>query len=222
MQKLITIAIVATMFAACTNNQSSANKTEVTDTMATADHHHEGDAEEGHHQQHDDNAAITTLESPAPATESASVSNAKPVAFPLATVYSAYFKLKNALSNDDGKKAQDAAKELFENIAKIDVGTMTAEQSGVWAKYKGKLSFDAEHIKGVDENEHQREHFVSLSKNMSVVMKGIKNDKPVYYQNCPMYDNGKGANWLSLESSISNPYLGKSMPTCGKQIETIK
>ena len=53
-------------------------------------------------------------------------------------------------------------------------------------------------------------------------MKAIKNNKPVYYQNCPMYNDGKGANWLSLENKISNPYLGKSMPTCGKTLETIK
>ena len=92
----------------------------------------------------------------------------------------------------------------------------------VWMKYEKKLSYDAEHIKGITETEHQREHFISLSKNMYEVMKSFKMDVPVYYDFCPMADNGKGANWLSLHQPINNPYMGKSMPTCGKVQETIK
>ena len=89
-------------------------------------------------------------------------------------------------------------------------------------KYQQKLSYDAEHIKGVTETEHQREHFVTLSKNMYEVMKVFKMDVPVYYDHCPMANEGKGANWLSLEEKISNPYLGKQMPACGNIQETIK
>ena len=141
---------------------------------------------------------------------------------PLATVYSDYFNLKNALAKDDGKTAQTAAQALYDDIAKVPMNKLSADQHEVWMKYEKKLSFDAEHIKGIDENKHQREHFVSLSKNMHEVMKVIKGDKVVYYQHCPMYNKGKGANWLSLESKISNPYYGKSMSSCGSTAETIK
>ena len=140
----------------------------------------------------------------------------------LTSVYTSYFNLKNSLTQDDGKAAQSAAKKLLAEIGKVQTDKLNTEHNAVWIKYQKKLSFDAEHISGVDENDHQREHFVSLSKNMYEVMKVVKTDKPVYYQNCPMYNDGKGANWLSLDEKISNPYLGKSMPTCGKQIETIK
>jgi hypothetical protein len=37
-----------------------------------------------------------------------------------------------------------------------------------------------------------------------------------------MYNDGKGANWLSKESTIKNPYYGSQMLTCGKTVETIK
>jgi len=30
-----------------------------------------------------------------------------------------------------------------------------------------------------------------------------------------MFNDGKGANWLSESKAISNPYLGKSMLNCG-------
>ena len=99
---------------------------------------------------------------------------------------------------------------------------MNATQHQIWMKYQEKLSYDAEHIKGVTETEHQREHFISLSKNMYEVMKVFKLNVPVYYDFCPMTNDGKGATWLSLQQLISNPYLGKHMPTCGKVQETIK
>lgn len=141
---------------------------------------------------------------------------------PLSIVYKSYFDLKDALANDDGKTAQINAKNLLSEIGKVSSEKFTAEQNIIWMKFQKKLSFDVEHISSVDENEHQREHFVSLSKNMFEVMKVIKNDKTVYYQNCPMANDGKGANWLSLNSKISNPYMGKAMLTCGSTIETIK
>jgi len=37
-----------------------------------------------------------------------------------------------------------------------------------------------------------------------------------------MDNDGKGANWLSKESSIKNPYYGSKMMRCGSTVETIK
>jgi len=37
-----------------------------------------------------------------------------------------------------------------------------------------------------------------------------------------MFNNGKGANWLSKEPAIQNPYYGNKMLTCGSVTETIK
>ncbi len=33
---------------------------------------------------------------------------------------------------------------------------------------------------------------------------------------CPMADEGKGASWIQPDGVIANPYLGRSMPTCGE------
>ena len=152
----------------------------------------------------------------------AAIAAALPTGNPLSSVYDLYFNLKNALAKDDGKGAQSAAKSLFDGIANVPMDKLTADQHSIWMKFQTKLSADAGRIKGVDENAQQRKYFVSLSANMHEVMKVIKADQPVYYQNCPMYDGGKGANWLSLDSKISNPYYGKAMQTCGKTVETIK
>lgn len=141
---------------------------------------------------------------------------------PLAEVYIAYFGLKDALIMNDGITASGKAKELFKAIDKVPMDKMTSEKHVVWMKYMTKLSYDAEHIKGVTETEHQREHFSSLSKNMFEVMKVIKPAYPVYYDHCPMYSDGKGGDWISKESSIKNPFYGSQMLTCGKIVETLK
>ena len=54
-------------------------------------------------------------------------------------------------------------------------------------------------------------------------MKVIKYGKTVYYQHCPMYNQKKGgADWLSLDKAIKNPYLGSKMLTCGSIAQTLE
>ena len=53
-------------------------------------------------------------------------------------------------------------------------------------------------------------------------MKVIKPAYLVYYDHCPMYNDGKGGDWISKESSIKNPFYGSQMLTCGKIVETLK
>ena len=68
----------------------------------------------------------------------------------------------------------------------------------------------------------QRNHFTTLSKDIYSLIKVAKYEVPVYFQHCPMYNDGKGANWLSKENAVKNPYYGSMMLTCGKTVETIK
>ena len=43
----------------------------------------------------------------------------------------------------------------------------------------------------------------------------------LYYDNCPMYNKGKGGNWISETKEIQNPYYGKSMRDCGSVKEEL-
>ena len=140
---------------------------------------------------------------------------------PLAEVYTAYFALKDALVKTDGATAATKAKELFKAVDAVPMEKLTAAQHTVWMKYMKDISYNAEHIKATTETEHQREHFVKLSAAMIELMKIIKPEYTVYIDHCPMYNNNKGADWLSKESGIKNPYYGIQMLTCGSTKETI-
>lgn len=140
----------------------------------------------------------------------------------LSNVYKAYFDLKDALVKNDGVSASNKAKELFKAIEDVPMEKMPNAQHIVWMKFMAKLSYDAEQIKGVADTEHQREYLNSLSKNLFEVMKVIKPSYPVYLDHCPMYNDGKGADWISKEAVIKNPYYGSKMLSCGKITETLK
>ncbi len=140
----------------------------------------------------------------------------------LSAVYAAYFGIKDALIKGDGNTAAAKSKELYSAVDAVPMDKMSMTQHTVWMKYMKDISYNGEHIKSTTEVDHQREHFTKLSTAMYEVMKIIKPEYPVYYDHCPMYNNGKGGDWLSKESGIKNPYYGSQMLTCGSTTETIK
>jgi len=125
-----------------------------------------------------------------------------------------YLHIKNALAKD---------KELSEAFAKFDESSLTAEQKKTYADISADAKEHAEHIAmNGDKVEHQREHFAMLSKDIYDFVKAFGSGQTLYQDYCPMYNNNKGAIWISETKDISNPYLGTKMPTCGSVKETIK
>lgn len=136
---------------------------------------------------------------------------------------SAYLNLKNALTNDNGNEAASAAKEMGEALSKVDEASFTPEQKKVYADVKDDIKEHSEHIASNGSNiPHQREHFDLLSQDMIDLVKATGSTQTLYKDFCPMYNNKKGASWLSETKDIKNPYLGKEMPKCGEVKEEIK
>jgi hypothetical protein len=140
----------------------------------------------------------------------------------LKAVFDNYFALKDALVKTDGTTASAKASIMLTALDAVEMQKLKTEEHDVWMKVEKNLMTDAQQIKENKKPEQQREHFMSLSQNMYELIKVSKLAEPVYYQFCPMANDGKGANWLSKESVIKNPYYGSQMLTCGKTVETIK
>ncbi len=156
------------------------------------------------------------------ATTKATTQVTTTVSNPITEVYADYIGLKNSLTKDNADSAAAYAKQLFKDIDKVQMDKLTATQHTTWMKYKTNLFNDAERINGTANLENQREHFISLSKTMYDLLKAFNtNTETVYYQFCPMANDGKGAYWISENSKIVNPYFGKQMLSCGSTKETI-
>lgn len=140
----------------------------------------------------------------------------------LKTVFDNYFLVKDALINSDGTKTALASKELLAAVNNVKMEKLEMDVHMVWMKVLNPIKEDAEHIADTQDVKHQRDHFTTLSKDIYTLIKAAKYTVPVYFQFCPMYNDGKGANWLSKENAVKNPYYGSRMLSCGKTVETIK
>jgi len=140
----------------------------------------------------------------------------------LKAVFDNYFLLKDALITSDGTKTASASKELLAAVNNVKMDKLEMEVHMVWMKVINPIKEDAEHIADTKDVKHQRDHFTTLSKDMHTLIQVAKYETPVYFQFCPMYNDGKGANWLSKENTVKNPYYGSKMLSCGKTVETIK
>jgi predicted ester cyclase len=138
-------------------------------------------------------------------------------------VMNTYFKVKNALAKDDAKAAATAGNEVVAAITNVDVTGFNEAQKKMYEEVKPEIKEHAEHISSNgDEIAHQREHFETMSKDLYDLVKVSGTSQTMYYTHCPMYNNNKGASWLSEVKEIRNPYLGKKMPDCGTIKEVLK
>lgn len=130
-----------------------------------------------------------------------------------------YFNLKDALVEDDAKKAAQTGVKLVASLKAFDLTSYNKEEQKELADIIDDAIEHAEHI-AESAIDHQREHFKILSKDITdiVAITGTKNT--LYQQFCPMYD--KGSAWLSSSSEVRNPYYGSKMLKCGKVQKEIK
>ena len=134
-----------------------------------------------------------------------------------------YLQIKNALTSDNGKGAAGAANAFVESMGKMEKNALGTEKKKTWDNLSDDAKEMAEHIgKNADKLEHQRAHFEMLSEDMYDMVKVFGGGQTLYQDFCPMYNNNKGATWLSEMKEIKNPYLGNKMPACGSIKEEIK
>jgi len=145
-------------------------------------------------------------------------------AFPTIEILAGYLQLKNALAKDNGQDAAAAGNAMVATLAKVDMKTIPEQQMKSYMDVADDIKEHAEHI-GANGGkiEHQREHFIMMSKDIADLVKTFGNGGQTLYKDfCPMANDGKGAIWLSEVKEIKNPYLGSKMPDCGTVKETIK
>ena len=136
-------------------------------------------------------------------------------------VLNAYFGLKDALVASNKEQAISSANSLVKALAAVNASDLNTSTNDIWLKLDSELKNSSSAIASSNDISVQRDYFISLSTNMHKLIKVAKFEVPVYYQFCPMANKGKGANWLSLENKIKNPYYGSMMLSCGKVVETL-
>jgi hypothetical protein len=136
--------------------------------------------------------------------------------FSIAPIIKDYLALKNALVADNGKLAADAGRKLLTTLKTVDMKSVPSGEHKEYTDIAADAMENAEHIgDNAGKIAHQREHLASLSKDMNDLIAMFGTPQQLYQQHCPMYNEGKGAIWISEIKEIKNPYYGGEMLTCG-------
>ena len=141
----------------------------------------------------------------------------------LKDVFEKYTNLKDALVNDDAKKAKEAATSVVSSLGKIDMKLLSNKNAhNHWMKLENEIKASTNSIASETEIKEQRNHFKHLSSHLISAVEIFGVNQKVYSQFCPMADNNKGAYWLSKEEKVQNPYFGEAMHSCGSVIDSLK
>ena len=134
----------------------------------------------------------------------------------------AYIRGKDALVESDLAGAQGEFESFSEILEEIGIHGLSGDGHMAWMESYEVLMEHTASITGTGDIEEAREAFRHLSDELirAVQMFGIEG--VVYHQYCPMAFGDEGANWLSSEEQIQNPYLPDTMLMCGEVIERIE
>ena len=117
-----------------------------------------------------------------------------------------YMEIKDALVNDNFEQAKKVASKMDEGLAGVDLNRAQRES----------LESAIENLATAEDIATQRRYFAQLSQHLyHLVRKSDFTDQTLYLQTCGMAMGGQGADWISYDEEVRNPYMGQKMPGCG-------
>lgn len=133
-----------------------------------------------------------------------------------------YLELKDELVLSKTEKTNEIISKINTALKNVDMSLLKASAAHkLWMNLLKEINSSVSLLKSSTEVKTQRTAFIQLSSAMISSVKAFGINKKIFNQFCPMANNNKGANWLSFQEKIKNPYFGDAMLTCGNVEETI-
>ena len=128
----------------------------------------------------------------------------------------AYFDLKDALVETDATSAATTTETFLAQLGKVNMSLVKGDAHLYWMDQLNGMKGHAEQIRKEEDIEKQRTQFYFLSELMIQTLEAFGHEGDTFYiQHCPMAMDNEGANWISTEEQIRNPYFGDKMMKCG-------
>lgn len=141
----------------------------------------------------------------------------------LEKLFHIYFALKNALADDAPEKARVHGRALKEQLNIIGKHSIDGEHHLFWMEQYDAMEESIEKLVNASDKENMRAYFEPLSETFIETARTLGAIGQTWFVAfCPMYDNDRGAYWLSEFEQIKNPYFGSMMLDCGQVHETIR
>lgn len=110
---------------------------------------------------------------------------------------------------------------LRKALARVEMSLVKGDAHLYWMQQLEAIEAHATTLLKKDDVEAQRVQFGFLSQALINALTAFGVEGTYYVQYCPMAFNNAGANWLSNEEQIRNPYFGDQMLTCGSITEEL-
>lgn len=133
------------------------------------------------------------------------------------SVLDAYGVIRDAFVEADSLGAKNAAGAMVALLNRLSLDELKKDTTGIFetaATFINDIKTNAESMGRSQTITDMRHDFRDMSNNLYPFIKMVHyNGKKLYWQNCGMpFDDNSTANWISTESKIQNPYLGKKHP----------
>lgn len=210
--KNIFFSIIAVAFVTTSCNQTSTNKQEHTldDSTVAANNQNVSIGK-----QNNQDSIAQTIDTRAKETDKLNRSE-EAQKFSITPIIKDYLALKNALVEDNAKASAKAGKNLVATFKNVDMKLIPTNKHNQYMEIVDNAKENAEHIgDNAGKIDHQREHLASLSEDIADLIDLFGTTQKLYLDHCPMYNDGKGAVWISEGKTIKNPYYGSKMLSCG-------
>jgi len=199
------LAIAVLSLAACKNEKKQEVNPDATEETMTKEMHKE---EDGHNADGHDHGSATT-------EDDRNVTGTTEKNAATSQIIDSYLQIKNGLVATDKADAAKGGEAMVTAFSNFDMTKLSGETHEEYMEILESAKEHAEHIVKSD-MAHQREHFEALSIDINDLVTLLGTDKTLYQDFCPMYNDGKGAMWLSETEEIKNPFYGSKMMKCGK------
>ena len=133
-----------------------------------------------------------------------------------------YLTGKNALVESDLESTKSAYENFNSKLDEIGIHGLSGKGHTAWMESYETLTSHASEVASAGDLESARKSFRDLSDELIIAVQKFGFEGFVYHQYCPMAFDNEGANWLSADQQIQNPYLPETMFRCGEVIERLK
>lgn len=159
-----------------------------------------------------------------PGTQTSEIFDQLPIGFvgTWESTVATYMEMKDAFVASDSNAVIHLAKKQLDLFRDVQSGELPREATRLWEEEKRKVELILANLMRTPELENQRKLFEEISQRMIHLVRSFPPKKEnLFVQHCPMAFNNEGADWLSFDSQIMNPYFGDKMLKCGIISETI-
>ncbi|HPF91350.1 MAG: DUF3347 domain-containing protein [Flavobacteriales bacterium] len=136
----------------------------------------------------------------------------------LEALFAHYFELKDALVAGNGDAAKQVAATMGEVLHRMDPTKLTAAQQATWEQLITEAMPLLHPLSETTDLATQRKLFAQLTAPI-LQLAETTGEGTIYLAHCPMYEGG--ADWLTRDKAIKNPFYGSMMLTCGSVTRTI-